>query len=100
MVDIYPVLVKLVVLSLSSKLKVSHCTFSKPYANITSFVVYDERRHGTARDGVKETACKVSLTETMIVAKHNMTIEPWMQAAKTVILKFIILTAVRNSVTG
>ena len=49
---------------------------------------------------MKETVCKVSLTKTMIVAKHNMTIEPWILAAKIVIFKFIILTAVRNSVTG
>ena len=49
---------------------------------------------------MKETTYKVSLIETMIVAKHNMTIEPWILAAGIVILKFIILTAVRNSVAG
>ena len=48
----------------------------------------------------KEIACKVTLTETMIVAKQNMTIETWILAAKIVIFKFIILTAVRNSLTG
>ena len=36
----------------------------------------------------------------MKVAKHNMTVEPWILVAEIVILKFIILTAVRNSLTG
>ena len=57
-------------------------------------------QRSTAQHGAKETACKASLTETMIVAKHNMTIEPWILAAEIVIFKSIILTAVRNSVTG
>ena len=46
MVDIYLVLVKIVVLTLSSK--VCRCTFSKPAANITSVVVYNERQRVTA----------------------------------------------------
>ena len=33
-------------------------------------------------------------------AKHNMAIEPWILAAEIVILKLIILTVVRNSLTG
>ena len=48
MVDIYPVLVKIVVLTLSSKLKVSRCTFCKPATNVTFVVVYAERHRSTA----------------------------------------------------
>ena len=33
----------------------------------------------------EETACKVSLTETMVVAKYNIIIEPWILAAETVV---------------
>ena len=47
MVDIYPVLVKIVMLTLSSKLKVSRRTFSKSATNITSVVVAQQ---GTARN--------------------------------------------------
>ena len=53
-VDTYPVLVKLVVLTLSSKLKVSRCTLSKPAAKVTSVVVYAERQHSRARHGTAQ----------------------------------------------
>ena len=58
MVDIYLVLVKIVVLTLSSKLKVSCCTFSKPNANVTSIVVYAERQHITITGTVYLDECR------------------------------------------
>ena len=67
MVDIYLVLVKIVVLTLSSKLKVCCCTFSKPGTNVTSIVVYAERQHSTARHGIMKFSAVLHLHQPVTV---------------------------------
>ena len=72
MVDTYAVLVKIVVLSLSSKLEISRCTFFKPAANVTSVVVYAERQRSTALHGKAEFSAAHHLHQSVTVYLDDM----------------------------